>query len=179
MSNQPSKTILGSDSVISGDLTLENDAVIMGQFTGTVRVSGVLELTETAKVNGTIIAGALRHAGKAIAHVVAEHGVELLEGSSLSGRLFATRLSIAEGATYEGEIHVGPEAMEGAQEILDEAETDQPEPASWKHTSPRRSADRGSREESVIGSALGQRRARVAEAADVVGAAVRESADAE
>lgn len=170
MSNQPSKTILGSDSVISGDLTLENDAVIMGQFTGTVRVTGVLELTETAKVNGTIIAGALRLAGKAIAHVVAEHGVELLEGSSLSGRLFATRLSIAEGATYEGEIHVGPDAMAGAEEILDELDNTEHETPDW--STPKRTTRGNDRGGSVIGNAISQRRSKVAEAAEVVGSAV-------
>lgn len=112
------KTVLGPDCKISGELTLDNDAVIMGQFTGTLRVTGMLELTESSQINGTIIAGTLRMAGKAEADVVAEHGCELMGGAQLLGQLYTSHLNIIEGAVFQGDVCVGPKAIQAASEAL-------------------------------------------------------------
>lgn len=112
------KTVLGADCRITGELSLDNDAVIMGQFKGTLRVRGLLELTESAHVAGTVIAGAVRLAGNAEADVVAEHGVEMLATGSLSGQLFTSHLSVAEGAVFQGQVFVGPNALAAAERVL-------------------------------------------------------------
>ncbi len=112
------KTVLGPDCKISGELTLDNDAVIMGQFTGTLRVTGMLELTESSQINGTIIAGTLRMAGKAEADVVAEHGCELLPGAQLLGQLYTSHLNVIEGAVFQGDVCVGPKAIQAAGEAF-------------------------------------------------------------
>ncbi|MFK7790252.1 MAG: polymer-forming cytoskeletal protein, partial [Phycisphaeraceae bacterium] len=112
------KTVLGPDCKISGELTLDNDAVIMGQFTGTLRVTGMLELTESSQINGTIIAGTLRMAGKAEADVVAEHGCELMPGAQLLGQLYTSHLNVIEGAVFQGDVCVGPKAIAAATEAL-------------------------------------------------------------
>ena len=122
------KTVLGPDCKISGELTLDNDAVIMGQFTGTLRVTGMLELTESSQINGTIIAGTLRMAGKAEADVVAEQGCELMPGAKLLGQLYTSHLNVIEGAVFQGDVCVGPKAIAAASEALgqqDEIEEDE------------------------------------------------------
>ena len=122
------KTVLGPDCKISGELALDNDAVIMGQFTGTLRVSGMLELTESSQISGTIIAGTLRMAGKAEADVVAEQGCELLPGAELLGQLYTSHLNVIEGAVFQGDVCVGPKAIAAASEALaqeDEIEEEQ------------------------------------------------------
>lgn len=112
--NASNATVLGADCEISGDLTLDNDAIIMGSFSGTLRVTGVLELTESARVSGTIIVGQLRHAGQAEADVVAENGVELLPGSSLNGQVYTNEIHVSPGAAYTGDLTVGPDAVASA-----------------------------------------------------------------
>ena len=122
------KTVLGPDCKISGELTLDNDAVIMGQFTGTLRVTGMLELTESSQINGTIIAGTLRMGGKAEADVVAEQGCELMPGAQLVGQLYTSHLNVIEGAVFQGDVCVGPKAIAAASEALaqqDEIEEDE------------------------------------------------------
>lgn len=122
------KTVLGPDCKISGELTLDNDAVIMGQFTGTLRVTGMLELTESSVINGTIVAGTLRMAGKAEADVVAEQGCELMPGAQLLGQLYTSHLNVIEGAVFQGDVCVGPKAIAAASEALaqqDEVEEDE------------------------------------------------------
>jgi cytoskeletal protein CcmA (bactofilin family) len=157
MSDQiKSKTVLGADCRLNGELALESDAVIMGQFKGTLRingdleiaesakvaggivagavrlagtvdadilrVSGTLEITSTAKVTGTIIAGTVRIAGHAEADIVAEHGIELLAGAQLSGQIYTTTLQIVEGATFQGDVCVGPKAIQAAGALLRQAQ---------------------------------------------------------
>lgn len=117
-----SKTILGPDCKISGELNLDNDAVIMGSFSGTLRVTGMLELTDSSQVSGTIIVGTLRLAGHAEADVVAEDGVELLPGATLAGQLFTSRLNVVDGATFQGDVCVGPKAMQAASEAFKNVE---------------------------------------------------------
>jgi len=124
------KTVLGPDCRISGELSLDNDAVIMGQFQGTLRVSGVLELADSAEVSGTVIAGTLRLAGKAKADVIAEDGVELLPGAQLTGQLYTSHLNVVEGATFQGDVCVGPKAIEVAIDALNlDADVEAPAPA--------------------------------------------------
>jgi cytoskeletal protein CcmA (bactofilin family) len=120
-----SKTVLGPDCRISGELALDNDALIMGQFTGTLRVSGTLELSESSQVSGMIIAGALRLAGHAEADVVAEDAVELLPGAQLVGQLYTSRLNVVEGATFQGDVCVGPKAIQAAKEALKQSDDQQ------------------------------------------------------
>jgi len=121
-SKESQQTVLGPDCKIKGEMQLDGDGVIMGQFHGTLRVNGMLELTDSSQVNGTIIAGALRLGGHAEGNVIAEHGVELLAGTELSGRLFTNRLSIVDGASFAGEVVVGPRAMEAANEVIREVD---------------------------------------------------------
>lgn len=150
------KTVLGADCKLTGELQLDSDAVVLGQFKGTLRVNGVLEIGETAHVTGGIIAGAIRIAGQvdaevlrvggvcdvtstgkitgtmivgtlrlggnAEANVVAEQGVELIAGSRLTGQLFTSSLSIVDGATFQGDVCVGPKAIQAAGSLLRQAQ---------------------------------------------------------
>ncbi len=116
-----SQTVLGPDCKISGDLVLENDAVIEGRFSGTLRVSGTLEVAESAVIEGMVLAGALVLSGQAVADVVAERSVELTPGASMRGRVYTGQLSVADGADFEGGIHIGPRALDAAADLIDAA----------------------------------------------------------
>lgn len=123
MSEQTRKTtVLGPDCRIKGEVTLDNDAIVMGRFDGTLRISGVLEITESAEVTGTIIAGMLRLAGRAEANVIAEGGAELLPGAELIGQVFTSNLQIVEGAVFQGEVIVGPDAVANAESVQQQPE---------------------------------------------------------
>ncbi len=112
------KTVLGPDCKITGQMQLSGDATVMGQFQGELRIGGMLELTDSSQVKGLVIAGALRLGGKAQADIVAEHGMELLGSAELTGQLYTTRLSVVDGATFEGSVVVGPKALQAAGDLL-------------------------------------------------------------
>ncbi|MFG0248455.1 MAG: polymer-forming cytoskeletal protein [Phycisphaeraceae bacterium JB051] len=112
------KTVLGPDVKIKGQISLDNDAVIMGEVSGQIRVGGMLELTETSRVEGLVVAGGLRLGGQAKADIVAEHGMELLASAQLTGQLYTSRLSVVDGAMFEGHVVVGPNAMQAASDVM-------------------------------------------------------------
>ncbi|MCC6580432.1 MAG: polymer-forming cytoskeletal protein [Phycisphaeraceae bacterium] len=120
------KTVLGADCRIKGQIHLDSDAVILGQVQGQIRVGGMLDLAESSVVQGLVVAGGLRLGGKAKADVVAEHGMELLASAQLSGHLYTTRLSVVDGAVFEGHVVVGPKAIQAAGDLLAKVQEDAP-----------------------------------------------------
>ncbi|MCX5658262.1 MAG: polymer-forming cytoskeletal protein [Planctomycetota bacterium] len=108
------KSVLGKDFHITGELTIHDDAVIEGQVDGVIRGAGMIELSETARVSGAIIAGQVRISGQAQADVVGEEDVELMPGAKMRGRVFSHRFCVNEGAGFRGEIWVDADAMQAA-----------------------------------------------------------------
>ena len=80
----------------------------MGRFDGKLRINGTLEVTESAVISGSIVAGRFCLAGRAEADIVAEDGLELLRGSHLAGSIFTTNLPVADGAVFQGEVWTDP-----------------------------------------------------------------------
>lgn len=163
MSENPTvKTVLGSDCVIRGEVTLDNDITVHGQVVGVLRAGGMLEVSASAKIDGTIITSAAQLAGEAQGNLIAEHGVQLLAGSTLRGRLFTGRLAVEEGATFEGEVSVGPNAMKDAAHVLQQLEQSGTQGANARTneaTSPMPMRENNEvSESSVVGNLLSQRR---------------------
>ncbi|MEQ9454499.1 MAG: polymer-forming cytoskeletal protein [Phycisphaeraceae bacterium] len=109
------RTVLGADCHIAGDLSIDNDAILNGQFEGELRVTRSLEVGSSARVRGTIVAGAVIMSGEAEAVIVAETAVHLLSGCRIKGRIYAPQLQVEEGALFDGELCVSPNAMEAAE----------------------------------------------------------------
>ena len=111
------RTVLGPECKINGDLTLDSDVLVVGAFTGTLRVSGTLEVAESAQIDGVIITDTLRSAGTIQADVVAATAVELSPSAVLTGRVYTQQLAVADGGTFEGQITIGGHALEMAREV--------------------------------------------------------------
>jgi len=116
----PPTTVLGESCVIRGELSLEFDAIIHGHFEGILRVGGLLQLMPESHVTGTVVAGSVRIAGPCEANVVARHGIAMLPGAILAGSIYTSRLSVVEGAAFDGELHIGEDAMKAAEAMLEQ-----------------------------------------------------------
>lgn len=112
---------LGRGWQITGELNIEQDALFDGQINGVLRVGGQLDLGPNARVAGTVVGQSVRVAGEVEADVVGQQDVELLPGSKVRGRVFATRFVVNEGAGFRGEIVCDEQAMAAAeQEVLNQ-----------------------------------------------------------
>ena len=110
------RCVLGKEFHITGELVVQENAVIEGRVDGVVRAAGAIELAPTGQVNGVIVGGVVRVAGKTEGDIVGEQEVELLPGAKMRGRVYANRFCVNEGAGFRGEIWVDEEAMAAADE---------------------------------------------------------------
>ncbi|MCG8509700.1 MAG: polymer-forming cytoskeletal protein, partial [Rhodospirillales bacterium] len=91
-------------------------------------------------------------AGKADANVVAEDGAELLPGATLTGQLFTSQLHVVDGATFQGDVFIGANAMEQAGEALRDQPIETQAPVFNEQTAPQQQSEEKSNVSTVPGS---------------------------
>lgn len=101
------RTVLGADCRVTGELHLDNDAVILGRFEGLLEVGGELSMPASAVVRGRVRARTLRLGGTLEGEASVSEQVELLDGSRLTGKLIAGRLVVGPGAVLVAEVSIG------------------------------------------------------------------------
>jgi len=81
-----------------------------GELRGAVVGAGLLEIGESARVEGRIEVAQLRVAGAVEGRVRARERAELLPTARVNGELRTPRLTLAEGCLLQGRCQTGPDA---------------------------------------------------------------------
>ncbi|MCU0612119.1 MAG: polymer-forming cytoskeletal protein [Candidatus Eisenbacteria bacterium] len=102
------ETTLGADTNFKGTLTFERPLKIDGKFEGELTTRGFLIVGQSGEVHADIRSGNVVVDGKVSGNIVAEGKVQLNPTASLIGDIRASRLAIAEGATFVGQCDVNP-----------------------------------------------------------------------
>lgn len=100
-------TVIGPDAMFKGELTFEKSARIEGGFEGRIRSKGSLLVGEGAKIVADIEAANVRLEGECKGNVVVTEKLQLMATAKLEGDLRTTRLEIADGAIFLGNVTVG------------------------------------------------------------------------
>ncbi len=106
------ETTLGADTSFKGTLTFERPLKIDGRFEGELSTRGSLIIGQSGEVHAEIKAGNVVVDGKVSGNIRAEGKVQLNPTASLIGDITASRLAIAEGATFVGHCDVNPSGAE-------------------------------------------------------------------
>src|SRR6266699_1883210 len=88
-----SKNVLNSDVEIKGNLKFSGELTLEGKLEGEVQTDGLLNLGDTAVVNGNINA---------------KEKIEIKAKAELFGDIRATKLVVEEGVTFVGKTEVNP-----------------------------------------------------------------------
>jgi len=107
-------TIIGSDAKFKGELSFEKGVRIEGAFDGHIKSKGVLHVAEGAKVAANIEAANVRVEGECKGNLFVAEKLHLLATAKMEGDLRTTRLEIADGAIFVGNVVVGQGAAEAA-----------------------------------------------------------------
>lgn len=110
-SNMPesvSKNILSSDVKITGSIEFEEELFFDGQLEGEIHSEGSLTVGENAQIRGDIFTKAVTVLGKVTGNITVQERCELKSRAQLIGDLQAARLTIEEGAIFEGRSEVNP-----------------------------------------------------------------------
>ncbi len=100
-------TIIGADATFKGELTFEKSVRIEGAFDGRIQSKGSLTVAEGARVTADIDAANVRLEGECKGNVVVTEKLQLMSTAKLEGDLKTTRLEIADGAIFIGNVTVG------------------------------------------------------------------------
>ena len=110
------ETIVGDGTRVAGQVSAK----------GTIRIDGILEgdvdadwvvVGETGKILGNIRSRGVVVGGSVAGNIEAAETVELMRGAKMTGEIRAPKLSVSEGAFFEGRSRMKGEAgLSGAQD---------------------------------------------------------------
>jgi cytoskeletal protein CcmA (bactofilin family) len=109
-----SGTVIGADTVIKGEMTVENRARILGRFEGTIQAKGQVEVADKAVCKADVEAATVQVDGLVEGNITAKDKASLNGTAKVVGDLVASKLVVSEGAAFKGHLHVGPDAIKAS-----------------------------------------------------------------
>ena len=97
-------TIIGQGITIEGEVTSEDEVVVGGVVRGKLSIEGQLTIESEGVVEADIGAQSVSIGGSVTGNVTASERVDLLAGGRLVGDVKAARLTIADGASFKGNV---------------------------------------------------------------------------
>ena len=104
----PGKNVLSADVEIKGNLKFSGELAFDGKLDGEIQTDGVLNLGDTAVINGNINAQSVVVRGKVTGNINAKEKIEIKAKAEVFGDIRATKLAIEEGVTFVGKTEVNP-----------------------------------------------------------------------
>jgi cytoskeletal protein CcmA (bactofilin family) len=102
------KNTLASDVEIKGNLKFAGELAFDGKLDGEINTDGVLNLGDSAVINGNINAQSVVVRGKITGNITAKEKIDIKAKTELFGDIRATKLVIEEGVTFVGKTEVNP-----------------------------------------------------------------------
>jgi len=99
-------TVIGASAVFTGKLSGEGNFEIYGSVDGESNIRGTLVLHESGYWKGNILAKNAVISGTVDGDIVAKEKLELTSTAQINGNVVGGIVAIAEGAVFEGEIHI-------------------------------------------------------------------------
>jgi cytoskeletal protein CcmA (bactofilin family) len=109
-----SKNVLASDVEIKGNLKFSGELTFDGKIDGEIQTDGVLNLGDSAIVNGNINAQNVVVRGKVNGNITAKEKIDIKTKTELFGDIRASKLSVEEGVTFVGKTEVNPNKVSPA-----------------------------------------------------------------
>jgi len=113
--NKHVETMIGEDVIITGELQLSGGAIISGKIKGDVKTSGIIRVTTSGIIEGNMIASEATVGGKIHGNVKAGK-IILRENSKVDGDIIYKKLTIEEGAAFQGRCDLDSNGSESNKE---------------------------------------------------------------
>ena len=97
-------TVIGSSIVIDGEITGDEDLVVLGTVKGRISVRDNLFVESSGIVEASVEAGAITVSGSVTGDIQAQERIELRTDSRMVGDVRAPRILIADGASFKGNV---------------------------------------------------------------------------
>ena len=105
------KNVLTADVEIKGNLKFSGELAFDGKLEGEIQTDGVLNLGDSATINGNINAQSVVVRGKINGNISAKEKIEIKTKTELFGDIRAAKLVVEEGVTFVGKTEVNPNKL--------------------------------------------------------------------
>ncbi|MCU0563085.1 MAG: polymer-forming cytoskeletal protein [Desulfobacterales bacterium] len=99
---------LGAQISVKGKVSGAGNLIVMGRLEGQFELDGELIVAPPAVVTGEIKAGSVTISGTLTGTVAARERIHLEKGAVVTGSLAGARLTVADGAVFNGEVAMTP-----------------------------------------------------------------------
>jgi cytoskeletal protein CcmA (bactofilin family) len=96
----------GTNLRVKGKVSGNGNLIVMGRVEGEFDLNGELVLAGSASVSGEIKAVSISVSGNFTGNLVAQEKMHLEKSALVNGRLTTPRLSVADGACFNGELEM-------------------------------------------------------------------------
>lgn len=97
-------TFISEELTVEGEITSEEEVVVEGRVRGTLTSSDLVSVATGAVIEADVQALSLSIGGQITGNVTASERVDLQAGGRLVGDVKAARLTIADGASFKGNV---------------------------------------------------------------------------
>jgi cytoskeletal protein CcmA (bactofilin family) len=104
--SDPATSYFGAKLSVKGRVSGAGNLIVMGKIEGEFDLKGELVVAPTALVNGEVNAASVTVSGGLTGNVKALEKIHLETSAVVSGRLTTPRLSMKDGASFNGEIEM-------------------------------------------------------------------------
>ncbi len=99
-------TVIARGNRIEGTISGSSDIQIEGELKGVVDGTGHLRVASQGLVEGNLAARTVVVAGTVRGDILAGETIQLETSATVEGNITAPRIRIADGATFEGKVHM-------------------------------------------------------------------------
>lgn len=100
-------TVIGAGTTITGEMSFDSDALILGAFEGTLNAKGGLTVGVGGRCKAAVRVAQAVIEGSLSGDLTAEERIELRDSAQVQGDLTAPSLTVAEGACFTGHCAIG------------------------------------------------------------------------
>ncbi len=97
-------TVIGAGITIEGEVTCDDDVLVQGTIRGKLTSRDAVTVESGAVVEADVTSGPLSVAGAITGNISSSDRVDLQTGAKVVGNVKATRITIADGAQFKGNV---------------------------------------------------------------------------
>jgi cytoskeletal protein CcmA (bactofilin family) len=104
--SQNETSYFGKNLMIKGRISGNGNVIILGGLDGEFDLRGRVKVAQSAKIKGEVKADTISVNGSVQGSLAAEERIHLDQTARIEGQIITPRLSISEGASFDGEIRM-------------------------------------------------------------------------
>ncbi len=108
MDTGQTKTVIGEDVEISGNVKCESNIQINGKLNGDLTCGGQAMIGNASAIKGNMSIETVSIMGQVNGNITAKDKIELKSTARLHGDIRAKRLTVEDGVTFVGKVEVNP-----------------------------------------------------------------------